>query len=122
MSTSSTASPAPSPPATRQRRKRRRTSCWRRSGTSPRRGRRRLAPRRRRRPGDPGRAFLRRRNDVGDPLGADPRLRPLGGRAGGRLQGGDAAPAPGRRPAYGGEGNGARRRIVVVLLRGGRTR
>ena len=65
-------------------------------------------------------AQLRLRHVLGNPLGADPRLRDLGSRAGGRLQGGDAAPAPRRLAALARDRLRARRRHILVLLRGRR--
>src|SRR6185437_1671112 len=63
------------------------------------------------------RAQLLVRDDVGDPLGADPRLRALRRRAGGRLEAGDRAPPSGRLAEDAGRRLGARRRLVVVLVR-----
>src|SRR5438874_3354114 len=68
------------------------------------------------------RAQLLVRDDMGDLVGADPRLRALRRRAGGRLEAGDRAPPPGRLAKNVGGRLGARRRLVVVLVRFGRAR
>ena len=62
------------------------------------------------------------RDVLGDPLGADPRLRALGGGAGGGLEEGDAPAAAGRLAEVAGPRDRPRRGLVVVLLRGGRAR
>src|SRR6266540_4961490 len=66
------------------------------------------------------RALARVRDVLGDPLGADPRLRPVRGGAGGRLQGRDEPAAARRLAPLAGDRLRAWRGVLVVLLRRGR--
>src|SRR6266540_2434079 len=64
--------------------------------------------------GQPGRG-----HELGDPVGADPRVRDLRGGAGGGVQGRDGPAAPRRLPPLAGDGLRARRGLLVVLVCGG---
>ena len=98
---------------------RRSTSSWQRCAGS----RRRVECRSRSTPARAlAGALVRVRDDLGDAVGAHPRLRPLGGRAGGRLEARDAPPAPGRLPTDAAGRERPRRSVLELLLRLGRAR